>query len=490
MIAFEVDDVAPVVEPKPRVALSLESMLDATVLASSPMDGCVARADVRDLVAMNGLVMAVHLAFAEHRPLRLSPDDVWLVILQGFAIHVSKDAEVLRQRFVDFAGQRRLTVDLEQGQSWADAFRLFREGLARELNPGLVSALTGRFSTTTSVHHDAFVIASMSAFARYFDYEMTSVCGIPSVTLTGTADDWRAVRARFRVLAEYDLQWWARRLDPVLDELVATAEGRPNRPFWQAIIKPKRVYGGEVLTGWLPRLFPYLQRTGQVFERNEAATNGWEHAPVRPSELPRGLSSATIRAYPDALVTAVSGFFGVTQAADGGLAPLIGWAIARKATDTLFTELATRLKTSPPVDNGSWLHARWCGVSGLLQAFSARFGACEGFDGRLMLHAPPTAPVEFRERPGLLLDLRERNGVTVASESGLVFGALDDGALLVRTSHFDVERRQMAELILRLDGPDAKPPYRVVAHSLLEFYQRLATATSLPPWDETWWSPR
>ena len=34
------------------------------------------------------LVTALHLAYAEHRPVRLSPDMIWLLICQGVAQHV------------------------------------------------------------------------------------------------------------------------------------------------------------------------------------------------------------------------------------------------------------------------------------------------------------------------------------------------------------------------------------------------------------------
>jgi hypothetical protein len=60
------------------------------------------------------------------------------------------------------------------------------------------------------------------------------------------------------VLAEYDLEWWVARLRPICDALVETAEGRPPRRFWQEIYKPEEAYGGDVVTGWVADLFPYL----------------------------------------------------------------------------------------------------------------------------------------------------------------------------------------------------------------------------------------
>lgn len=42
------------------------------------------------------LVEAVHEAFSRHYPLALSPDSIWLTIAQGFAHHVTENAETLR----------------------------------------------------------------------------------------------------------------------------------------------------------------------------------------------------------------------------------------------------------------------------------------------------------------------------------------------------------------------------------------------------------
>jgi hypothetical protein len=53
----------------------------------------------------NPLVLAVHLAFSRHLPLTISPDVVWLTIVQGFSHHVNKNAEALRGRLVRHKGR-------------------------------------------------------------------------------------------------------------------------------------------------------------------------------------------------------------------------------------------------------------------------------------------------------------------------------------------------------------------------------------------------
>lgn len=379
MVRFAVDEVEAVVsEVKKPSRVDLEGLLGAKVVHASPALAECSVPIVPGLMGINGLVLTVHSAFAEHRPLTLSPDDFWMAIIQGFAIHVRQNAARLRERFVDFAEVRTLSVSVEGVEDWAANTELFRAALARAVNPGIIAALTDRFSTTTDDHAVAFTIAAMDTFSPFFDFELFGVCGIPSITLTGTPDDWRGLRARFRVLAEYDLQWWAAALEPVFEQLVATSEGRIDSEFWRSIYKPRNAYFQDQITGWLPRLFPYLDDGS----RNEFSSQGWGHPPIQPRRLPRGLSAARVRVEGRRLITLNSGFFGARQLADGSLAPVIAWTVGESTLDQLFDALERRHRFEPPVTGSSWDGGT---VPAELLAFSARFGGGRLYHGELTL---------------------------------------------------------------------------------------------------------
>lgn len=72
----------------------------------------------------NMLARAVHSAFYDHFPLRLSPDAIWITIAQGFANHVSENAEALRSKFVQFKGQEVITVGRPDFVKVLDAMEL------------------------------------------------------------------------------------------------------------------------------------------------------------------------------------------------------------------------------------------------------------------------------------------------------------------------------------------------------------------------------
>jgi hypothetical protein len=312
------------------------------------------------------LVQAVHIAFSDHRPLVLTPDCIWLTIVQGFTQHVLENAESLRHRLVRHEGKKKLCIatDSLAADLWPSFMSRF-SGLIREnSDPVLHETLLCEFSTTTPAIKTAYEIALMDTYQRYFDYSLECVCGIPEITLQGTVEDWQRIRDRIEVLATYELDWWTFRLAPILDEFVATANGKPDREFWRAIYKPQQTYGAELASGWIGDLFPYLFTAPPLKEfsdrpgrglcasatsrrnhvLNEIRTN-WLLPPtsnhifagrgVPLEQFPSGLSRVPIIAqFPDGSRTkleVMGGFVGVSQhTEDNALSPIIHWAVVQK----------------------------------------------------------------------------------------------------------------------------------------------------------------
>lgn len=310
------------------------------------------------------LIEAVHAAFSQHRPLALSPDQIWLVIAQGFSHHVAENAETLRPRLVRHAGRQTLSFEAEDLSlaSFQSAIAGFSAQIREATDPVLQETLICDFSTTTPAIRTASEVALMDSFQNYFDYEMRCVCGIPAITIEGTPEDWRRIRARVEVLGTYGLEWWVSRLRPVLDEFVLAAEGRPTAEFWKAIYKPVETYGDKVATGWITDLFPYLgdppdRRRNHVFDHPR---RGWAlpvdqgvetesgslfhplaNKGVGLRRFPSGLSSAPLKVVTEkaeTMLDLVAGFFALQQdPSDLTLSPLIGWCVTEQPPEKLPT---------------------------------------------------------------------------------------------------------------------------------------------------------
>jgi hypothetical protein len=296
------------------------------------------------------LVDAVHRAFSDHRPLVLSPDAIWLTIVQGFAQHLQQNSETFRNRIVSHHGKKQLRVETLSLEltCWPQLIDQLCAQIRDNSDPFLYETLDCEFTTTTPTIRTACRIALMETYSRYYEYLIDCVCGIPKITLEGTSDDWRRIRDRVQVLGTFDLEWWTNRLTPILDEFVSTANGVPDLSFWKAIYKPKEVYAAELVSGWICDLFPYLGGSKLCRNRQlETERIDWvqQESPsnkfpgVSLDAFPSGISRAPVtvespgnRTTP---VELLGGFFGVSQSAnDNSLAPIISWAVGEKDTRT------------------------------------------------------------------------------------------------------------------------------------------------------------
>ena len=225
-----------------------------------------------------------HTAFDQHHPLVLSPDDVWLCIAQGFGLHVNDHSESLHSRIVPLAkGKQEITVRRDHfvkgspGNDWPGCFAEFSEAIAAHVGKKR-DLLVASFSTTGPVEKAASEIALMSALSSYFDFRLMTLCGIPEITLLGTPEDWKSVRQRASVLSEFDLGWWCRALDPVLDQFVDASSGSVDVEFWRSLYKLDDGSGGRMSPAGSTSCFPYLD--GDARGRNPYI-EGWQEIPER-----------------------------------------------------------------------------------------------------------------------------------------------------------------------------------------------------------------
>jgi hypothetical protein len=308
------------------------------------------------------LAGAVHLAFSEHRPLRLTPDHIWLTIAQGFAHHVNNHAETLRPKLVGFQDKMVLqvtTTGLDGPEDWASVINEWTEDIGDFIPRELSQTLLCDFTTTTPESRVASQVVMMDAFQRFFDYRAYCICGIPHVTLAGTAEDWRRILSRVEQLSQYDLRWWTDRLLPICEAFAQTAEGKPPLEFWRSIYKPEGIYGEKVITGWLADLFPYILDPHHTSASSPTIKNPVLSVPRReltvdhgiaPSSLPRGLSRAPVTLETRTTETKLelmAGFIGVKldRRNDERLEPEIGWGV--RETEKL-PELLAEIKREHP----------------------------------------------------------------------------------------------------------------------------------------------
>ena len=258
---FPLDNVMPGTEPLP----TCRSYEAVRLLVGSPIESC---SDYHGTVVANlgyqGLLAAVYTAYNLHRHLVLTPDAVWITISQGVAHHMALHAEELRSRFVAHQGKLNLQfrcrgwVEGTPENPWTEAFESWTQQIRNHVGDMIYDSMICSFSTTGVAERAASQIVMMDVFQRYFRFEVYCVCGIPGVTIEGTTADWQSIADRVATLDRFGLDWWLPHLRPICDHFVRASRGDIDFDHWWNICKLKSEYGGDIINGWIAKMFPYL----------------------------------------------------------------------------------------------------------------------------------------------------------------------------------------------------------------------------------------
>ncbi len=295
-----------------------------------------------------------------HRPLCLSPDTIWLMIIQGVANHINAHAEELRPRIVSHQGKIDIEVrrdDFIKGSPenpWSEVFDDFSAQIRAQVGASIQSFIP-RFSTTGPVERAAAEVVLLDAMQSYFEYQVYTACGIPSITLEGTYDDWKALAERVQGFREIGLGFWLDVLSPILNQFARASQGDVDPTFWPSLYKLNAQSGGPVITGWITAFFPYKKDHGtgrasvpvgvlfgdekEMVERMlyPGEEPQWDTPGFTVPSFPSGLSKAPFRwNYLDRSfdIEFLGGFVGVAQDEQTlTLRPEIGWAVREAPTN-------------------------------------------------------------------------------------------------------------------------------------------------------------
>ena len=123
-----------------------------------------------------GLTGAILEAYSRHHGLVLKPDSFWQVILIQFGYYVNANAEALRDRLVDFQGQKILKIVMPpntlEGYNYADFVnQMVDDQISKNIkDPSLVEWLIPSFTTTSPDDRVTAGVSIMSALQTFFRY--------------------------------------------------------------------------------------------------------------------------------------------------------------------------------------------------------------------------------------------------------------------------------------------------------------------------------
>ena len=232
------------------------------------------------------ILKGFYSAHTSHYPIRIKPDDIWLLIIQAFSYHINTNFDKLRNLFVNFDGKKTLRVINEgiclqnlTNQNIENFVEQINDQIKDYLGEELIENLTPNFTTTS---YDSSIICKMSimgAFSKYFDYELfIDECGNPYIILEGTSEDYKKIIEKAKKLKIYEFEWYINRIIPDIEKMIEAKEVNIDVEFFKNFIQKKEIIEmapapcGDYLvqnkvdyiTGWILHFFAY--KLGDVSE--------------------------------------------------------------------------------------------------------------------------------------------------------------------------------------------------------------------------------
>ena len=273
-------------------------------------------------------------AWCQHRPVVLTPDAIWMVISQGFSYYVNQNPEKMRRLLIDHEGKKDLDVwtnvdPFSEQANWAGIISNWTSQIDKYSSKGLASTLVADFSTTGVNERIASEVTLMDAVKPYFDYNLFYiVCGIPSITLTGTPQDWQKVLDKTLALKEFGMGWWVSDLEPILKQFIKAWKDIVKKTRPQTIQGPTCSKKPVTLTefdGWFLKLFPYDGK-GRTPGKVTISSNMLRETVCVPFKCKTVTPSGDIVSESD--LELVAGLVGITEdIATFALTPKIGWFV-------------------------------------------------------------------------------------------------------------------------------------------------------------------
>ena len=295
-------------------------------------------------VGKTSLIQGLIAAYKNHYPITISPDMIWILIMQGFSRFMEKYENLVRERFVNFTGKKDLKLERLQyspynasKEVWDGIIKEFVQKIGNNVGKEVVDNLECDFSTTNPVTLATSQVSIMSAMKQYFTYRVLMAgCGISSITLEGSIKDWEKIKSKLEFLSTKALKWWTKHLIPIIDNIITTKKyystyGQLNQElidFWKGMIRLKGkgdLYDPHMINGWIVKFIPNLRGEKPTIYEELLETNVPDQIISCPMEI-TWLSMQGKRV--DFSCSLFSGFYGMVQDKKTfNVKPVIGYAI-------------------------------------------------------------------------------------------------------------------------------------------------------------------
>jgi hypothetical protein len=200
-----------------------------------------------------GFVNYVAHAYRQHYGIIINPTDIWYMITAEIAAAVKKTPNDYSSLFTKTPGEKQLITVVTGDPETIDPHAVVEQLKTRV--PTDVDTFLPDFSTDTIVSKMSMSIAFCDMVSPYYNYG-TLMCGIPTVEIGGTREDWNLLLAnldKIRTLFTGKMNDYLLRCDTTVRFMLDATIKKTGPAFLSQIIKLERCGSGsdEEISGWI-----------------------------------------------------------------------------------------------------------------------------------------------------------------------------------------------------------------------------------------------
>jgi hypothetical protein len=219
---------------------------------------------------INRFVLAAHESYDKHYCFMLSPEVVWMTLLQQISIHVSKNPELCRSKLnIEHNGKSALNITdadvrvCDPESNWCRVITKLSRHITEDVGDEYFNSLMCNFDNTSNMVLEASRIALVDVHKSYYNCQLSANCAIPEIILTGTESDWRKIKRRIHIMRGLGMVYNADRLDEVLTHIIGVYS-KTKTPldddFWKSFYKyDSRNIESPTVNGWINAFFMYIK---------------------------------------------------------------------------------------------------------------------------------------------------------------------------------------------------------------------------------------
>jgi hypothetical protein len=338
----------------PGTSLVTRSAIDcipAILKANNPMNQVTWTAAAQTCIPsgpdtdINRFVLAAHSAYDMHQPFIISPDAIWVLLLQAFTEWIRREPAQFKVALVGNTTPPPCVIVRDDfllnsaTNNWPSLIPEINSYLLEILGLDNYNMLAAPLSTNVGTLYGAaptVVLGGMATTVEtWTDYQLVTNCAISKYIIQGAADDWEKIRYRLNFIANSyagalpTLRLWTTCAGGVIDKILSAIGGEKDIEFWRMFYVHKP---NTKIHGWINVFFPYVGAKLNGIALDWKSSIGMASVGTPIGAFPRGYGIIDVDwQYKGTIVPIefITGFMAIAREG-AALRPEMGWIIRKK----------------------------------------------------------------------------------------------------------------------------------------------------------------